>query len=62
VARDYNINERGACQCKKFWDAVGKSFGVGYTPQVYEVYGRSKSVTAILDAIIKDKQAKIARF
>ena len=30
--------------------------------RVYEVYGRSKSVTAILDAIITDTQARIARF
>ena len=39
----------------------------GYTAdtaidKVYEVYGKSKSVTAILDAMIADKQARIERF
>jgi hypothetical protein len=57
VARDYNINERGAnwysySQRMNFWDLVRKLLRVGYTPdsaidRVYEVYGRSKSVTAI---------------
>jgi len=30
--------------------------------KVYEVYGKSKSVMAILDAMIADKQARIERF
>jgi hypothetical protein len=54
-------------QRKNFWDAVGEFHHMGYTTdlaivRVYEVYGSRKSVTAILDEIITDKQANIARF
>jgi hypothetical protein len=54
-------------QCKNVWDALGEFHHMGYTTdlaivRVYKVYGSRKSVTAILDAIITDKQANIARF
>ena len=54
-------------QRKNFWDAVGEFHHMGYTTDLaivwmYEVYGSRISVTAILDAIITDKQANIARF
>jgi hypothetical protein len=54
-------------QRKNFWDAVGEFHHMGYTTDLaivwmYEVYGSRISVTAILDAIITDKQSNIARF
>ena len=52
---------------QKFWNAICSLTTKGYTAdtaidKVYEVYGKSKSVTAILDAMIADKQARIERF
>jgi hypothetical protein len=54
-------------QRKNFWDAIGKFHHMGYTTdlaivRMNEVYGSRISVTAILDAIITDKQANIVRF
>ena len=71
-ARDYSPSERGAnryaySRRKNFWNAICSLTTKGYTAdtaidKVYEVYGKSKSVTAILDAMIADKQARIERF
>jgi hypothetical protein len=71
-ARDYSPSERGAnryaySRRKKIWNAICSLTTKGYTAdtaidEVYEVYGKSKSVTAILDAMIADKQARIERF
>ena len=52
---------------QKNWNAICSLTTKGYTAntaidKVYEVYGKSKSVTAILDAMIADKQARIERF
>ena len=70
--RDYSPSERGAnryaySQRKKNWNVICSLMTKGYTAdtaidKVYEVYGKSKSVTAILDAMIADKQARIERF
>ena len=54
-------------QRKNFWDAVGKFHHMGYTTDlaivwVYKVYWSRKTVTAILDAIITDKQAHMRGF
>ena len=67
VALCSQMNWYAYSQHKNFWGAVGEFHHVGYTTdlaivRVYEVYGSRKSVTAILDAIITDKQANIARF
>ncbi len=52
---------------KKNWNVICSLTTKRYTAdtaidKVYEVYGKSKSVTAILDAMIADKQARIERF
>ncbi len=52
---------------KKIWYVICSLTAKGYTAdtaidKVYEVYGKSKSVSAILDAMIADKQARIERF
>ena len=70
--RDYSPSERGAnryaySRRKKIWNAICSLMMKGYTAntaidKVYEVYGKSKCVMAILDAMIADKQACIERF
>jgi hypothetical protein len=49
-----------------FWDAVAGLLQMGYTAhlavdRVYETYGRL-SVTMVMDATIRDKQAGMHRF
>ena len=44
------------------WQLARGGIHTRFGNRVCKVYGRSKSVTAILDAIITDKQARIARF
>jgi hypothetical protein len=71
-ARDYSLSERGVnhyaySRCKKIWNAICSLTRKGCTAdtaieKVYEVYGKSKSVTTILDAMIADKQSCIERF
>jgi hypothetical protein len=71
-ARDYTPSERGAnryaySRRNNFWKAICSLMTQGYSAdtaidKVYEVYGKSQSVSAILDAIIADKQACIERF
>jgi hypothetical protein len=52
---------------QEFWDAVTSLQTKGYLvilglDQVYEEYGKSYSVKAILDAIITDKHMRNERF
>ena len=44
------------------WQLARGGIHTRFGNRVCKVYGRSKSVTAILDAIITDKQARIVRF
>ncbi len=71
-ARDYTYAERGAnkyaySRRKNFWHTVGYLITKGYSSdtaidRIYEVYGKTQSVTAIIDALIADKHAHIDRF
>ena len=62
AAKDFNSQERGKnkrmyCRRKVFWDIIRNLVNAGFTSdaaidKVYDVYGRSTSITAILVMIL----------
>ena len=65
-AKEFNSRERGKnksmyCRRKVFWDVVKNLINAGYTSdtaidKVYQVYGRSTSVTSILVMMVRDRK------
>ena len=65
-AREFTLKERGKnkslyCRRKVFWDTVSLLVRAGFTSKiainkVYQVYGRSTSVTIILVMMVRDRK------
>jgi len=66
AARDFSSAERGIVKQKyyrrkTFWDVIAKHVDAGYTAPtavdlVYQVYGRNKSVTMVINKMLEDRK------
>jgi hypothetical protein len=66
AAKDFNVHERGKCRFnysrrKVVWDCIALHVNAGFLAatacdRILECYGRNQTVTAIINAMVKDKK------